>query len=141
MEVITKSDLKFPHRNGRKVINKGTVLEVKKSKVCGLDSYKITTGLYQGYYLDPSSCEVVEDVIYTEKEWNDMENYYLAEIDKEKEQTKRAYEIVSNLSYHLKKKHKEIEKLEYYLGALAKGLNVAGEAMREMRNSSIQKNG
>lgn len=79
---------------------------------------------------------------YSNDEVNSMVDHHAEELKNEKEKTQRAYEIVNNLTLQLCNKNREIQKLEFYLEAMVKGLNVAGEAIREMRNStSAERNG
>lgn len=117
-------------------LDPGLILEVEEIE----KFYEIKQGFFKGSKISKLACEVIEeDKTYTEKQWNDMKTQYIEELDSEKSKTKYAYEIVQNLTIQLCKKNDEIRKLNFYLESLTKGLKVAGEALREMRNNKNQK--
>jgi predicted RNase H-like nuclease (RuvC/YqgF family) len=76
--------------------------------------------------------------VYTEKEWNDMENYYMALLDKEREQKNRAQQHVINLTESIKKKRAEIEQLEYFITSLTLSLKLSSDYVVKLR-SQLQK--
>lgn len=129
MQVKTIIPISF----GGKQIKKGTVFAVEKGSLLGDCVYRITDGNFKDYLIKDDAC-----VLLPEENLEDIKK----QLEEEKAKCRRAYEIVENLTYHLCNKNREIQKLEFYLEALTKGLNVAGEAMRELRKSTIvAKNG
>ncbi len=81
-----------------------------------------------------------KEMTYTQRDFDVIESYYIEKLKRERREKERACEIVNNLTYQLCKKNKEIQKLEYFIDVLTKGMNIAGEAMREMRKT-VKKNG
>jgi hypothetical protein len=70
--------------------------------------------------------------VYTEKQWNDMENYYGARLAKEREQKDRAQQHVINLTESIKKKNDEIEKLNFFLEVSRFGLELAVLGLKDL---------
>ena len=123
------------------MIRKGTIFEVRYLPGNNLinfnQPYQVIEGEFSGTIINrEQAIEIDKEKAYTENEWNDMKSYYLEELDKEREKSGRAYDTIQNLTLQLCKKNKEIEKLEFYLEALAKGMKIAGDTIREMRNKS-----
>jgi hypothetical protein len=128
MKAKTKVDLFF----GEKVIPSGTILNVSPTKENIF--YEILDGPYQGHQYWIHHFEKVE-LTYTEKQWNDMENHYMAELDKVRAKYDRAIILLIDITKQAVKKNKEIEKLEFYVSALTIGLTASSEAITIIRNS------
>lgn len=76
--------------------------------------YQIIDGEFSGIKVPyESAIETEDEITYTQKEWNDMENHYMHELDKEQEQKERAQHLVTNLKAIMKRKNIEIEELEF----------------------------
>ncbi|MCV9884725.1 hypothetical protein [Metabacillus halosaccharovorans] len=81
--------------------------------------YVVKDGFFSGSKIHRCACEVVK-VSYSEKEWNDMENHYLKEIDKEREEKKiLMLEFERKLiNFQLANEEARSQIRKWYLGAL-----------------------
>jgi hypothetical protein len=112
------------------IIPKGTVLNVKINENNAF--YTIIDGPYKGNQYWIHHFDKHEN-LYSEHEWIDMKNQYLTELEKERAAKERAIEMVSSLSTQIVKKNKEIEKLNFFVSALAIGLSASSEAIQAIR--------
>lgn len=96
--------------------------------------YVIKDGFFIGAKVKEEYCKVV-DVRYSEKEWNDMENEYMAALDKEKQEKERAQEIVRELTAQINNKNKEIEKLNFFLECSSLALQVSCQAIETLKGN------
>lgn len=83
--------------------------------------YQIIEGKNSGSIIPREYCiELPKEKTYTEKEWNDLENYYLKELDKEREEKKilmlEFERKLINLQLADEEGRRQIRK--WYLGAL-----------------------
>lgn len=104
MKVKTIMDI-YPHGTNRLRIKKGSLLEVDQMNSPLGTAYRIKSGPFTGTLLASVCCTSVEEKTYTEKEWNDLEKYYLGIRDLLKSQ-KRVLEIELNSA------RKEISRLQ-----------------------------
>lgn len=79
--------------------------------------------------------------VYTEQEWNDMENHYMHQLDIEKARVYRLEQLVSGLTKGIHQNKEENMRLVYFLEVMAEVIEVTSEAFRELRESSIKQNG
>lgn len=71
-------------------------------------NYLVIEGVLKGYILSKEFCEIVkEPKLYTEKEWNDLENYYLSLLDLADEKNDRLTQTVHHLTQIINKKNEE----------------------------------
>jgi hypothetical protein len=127
LKVKSKVDL-FVGANG--IIPKGSVLNVKINENNAF--YTIVDGPYKDNQYWIHHFDEYEN-LYSEKEWNDMENHYMSELDKVQAKYDRAIEMVSSLSIQIVKKNREIEKLDFFVSALTIGLSASSEAIQALR--------
>lgn len=83
--------------------------------------YQIIDGAFLGEMIPRKNCiELPKERSYSEKEWNDLENYYMKELDKEREEKKilmlEFERKLINLQLANEEARRQIRK--WYLGAL-----------------------
>lgn len=117
-------------------IQQGIELPVIKTIKLWFEGYEVTEGKYQGPFIHPDNCEVIPDKkTYTEQEWNDMENYYLKQLDKEREQKESANQLVKELTNKINKKNQEIERLDFFTNVLSGSLKAMTEAFHKVKSA------
>ncbi|PLR93223.1 hypothetical protein [Bacillus sp. T33-2] len=82
--------------------------------------------------------EQQEEKIYTESQWKATEKYYLARLNKEREEKERAQELARALQGQLANKIKELDKLDFFVTALSNTLLLTTEYHR---TGKAQQNG
>ncbi len=138
MEVTTLRDLNQT-TCGR--IKKGEVFKVRKLGNPSLIYpnawvYQIIEGKHSGSRIPPEFClEIEGSRTFTEKEWNDMENEYMAALDKEKQEKERAQQMVRELTAQINNKNKEIEKLNFFLDCSNLALVASCQAIETLREN------
>lgn len=96
--------------------------------------FQIIDGEFSGIKVPyENAIEVENEKTFTEKEWNDMENHYMHEFDKEREQKERAQQLVQELTETIKKKNAEIERLDFCVNVLAGSLQAMTEAFHKLK--------
>ncbi|MFJ7756293.1 hypothetical protein ACQKGI_20125 [Peribacillus muralis] len=105
------------------LIQKGNVYEVRKLQTQNLFqstwSYQIISGKYSGVLIHPQNAiELKALTTYSEKEWNDMENYYMGLLDQEREQKERLIQAVCSLTSSIKNNREVSQKLDSFLVTL-----------------------
>ncbi|MBT2735167.1 hypothetical protein [Bacillus sp. ISL-7] len=68
-----------------------------------------------------------------ETEWKFIEEYYLARLNKEKEQKELAHGLVKSLTATINKKNTEIETLNFCINTLASALKASCEAVHKLK--------
>lgn len=96
--------------------------------------YVVKDGFFKGSKLRKDFCKVV-DIRYSEKEWNDMENEYMAALEKEKQEKERAQQMVRELTAQINNKNKEIEKLTFFLDCSSLALQVSCQAIETLKGN------
>lgn len=101
-------------------ISQGEILKVRVLNIQNLlgDSwvYQIIEGKHSGDRLSPEFCiEIEEEKLYSEKEWNDLKEHHLVQLNKEREQTATFQVLAREMTEKVKEKNKEIEKLSFIL--------------------------
>jgi hypothetical protein len=136
MKVKTIKSIEFLNS----IIPKESELTVYPFNVFGQEKklfYQVREGHYKDYVLDANDCELVpSEKSYSEKDWNEMENYYLAEIEKERNAKNRAIGLLAGVTQQLVKKNKEIENLNFYVSALTIGLTASSEAIQVLKEKA-----
>ncbi|MDF1511079.1 hydrolytic enzyme [Bacillus phage vB_Bacillus_1020A] len=96
--------------------------------------YQIIEGEHSGAIIPrENAIEIENEKIYTEKEWNDLENHYLSLLDKESEKAKRAEDLVMELTKKIEPKNKEIEKLTFFVEMLSTALKASCKAIEALK--------
>lgn len=119
-------------------IHKGEILTVRPypdgSFIKFNRPYQVIEGHFSGATIPLTHCIVLnEEKTYTEKEWNDMENHYMSELDKETAAKERAVDLVTSLSKQMVRKNDEIEKLKFYLEASGLALEATIASIQKMK--------
>lgn len=128
-------------------ISKGTILPVRKitfDQHKDLWAYQVIDGPHLGLgivcnSLDTTVVELPQEKAYTEKQWNEREDYYIAQLDREREQKKRAQELVNGLTEKLNAKNKQIQVLDSCVNILALVAKQAAVTIEKLRNLEIEK--
>lgn len=68
-----------------------------------------------------------------ESEWETIEAYYIARLNKEKESKELAHRLVNSLTEQIKQKNTEIEKLNLCINTLAGALKVSCEEFLKLK--------
>jgi hypothetical protein len=105
-------------------IKKGDILKVRIFSRVPFEfnaPYQVVEGTYSGIIIPREYCiELPKEKTYTEKEWNDLENHYMKELDKEREEKKvlmlEFERKLINLQLANEEARSQIRK--WYLGAL-----------------------
>ncbi|PAE21989.1 hypothetical protein CHH80_03585 [Bacillus sp. 7504-2] len=96
--------------------------------------FQIIEGEHSGVIIPrENAIEIENEKIYTEKEWNDLENHYLSLLDKESEKAKRAEDLVMELTKKIEPKNKEIEKLTFFVEMLSTALKASCKAIEALK--------
>lgn len=99
-------------------IGRGAILPVRKISKDEKDAsiYQVIEGPHIGTILNSWSNDFLEmddeEKKYTEKQWNDLENYYLAKLDKERESKELMQGLLQQSTMTINRKNVEIEKLQ-----------------------------
>lgn len=97
---------------------------------------------FMGEFLPVEHClEQPEEQTYTEKEWNDMENYYLSLLDKEREKKKNCHKLIDGLTEQINQKNREIEKQNFFVEALSLSLELGCAEIKKLREQRKAQNG
>ncbi len=109
--------------NNSIMIHKGSIFPARIFSTSPLQfnaPYQIIDGPHSGVIVQREACiEVKEDVkVLSESDWKVREDYYLARLNKEKEEKERAQQLTRELTEQIRLKNKEITKLEFFLNAL-----------------------
>ncbi|MFE4523450.1 hypothetical protein ACFRCQ_15275 [Cytobacillus firmus] len=99
--------------------------------------YVVKDGFFAGCKIHKCACEVVKPT-YSEKEWNDMENHYMAALDKERQEKERAQQMVHELTVQINNKNKEIEKLNFFVECSNLALRASCQAIETLKESKIK---
>lgn len=126
-------------------VESGTVLKVRALSDRILDfnpRYQIIEGLLSGEFI-PKECiiRVEEEKKFTEKQWNDMENHYMKQLEDEKAKSERLESIISGLTEGLNQDKEEINRLGFYLEATSTAVLRLAETILDLKESSIKQNG
>ncbi|MBU5406655.1 hypothetical protein KQI08_12185 [Paraeggerthella hongkongensis] len=98
--------------------------------------FQIIEGEHSGIIVPREYCILVEEQKkYSEREWNDMENEYMAALDKETREKERAQQIVRELTAQINNKNKEIEKLTFFLNCSSLALRASCQAIETLKGN------
>jgi hypothetical protein len=131
VKVEVLENVYFPLGN---VIEKGEILKVIETNFLGTPSYKVVEGKFTDCILRINNAVKIDEEIYTEKQWNDMENYYMSELDKVRAAKERAQELVKGLTETLKHKNNQIDTLDSCVNVLAFIVKYSAEAIEKIKN-------
>jgi hypothetical protein len=124
------------------IIPKGEICTVRvfsKTPVQFNAPYQVIDGNYSGHFIPREYCiDHPEEKTYSLKALQKIENYHIANFEKERQAKDRAIELVTNLSKQMVKKNAEIEKLEFCVSALSIGLSASSEAIAILRETAKQ---
>lgn len=115
MKVKLLKDIEFPYLAGKISILKGNEFLVRDVNIFGKPCYQVTDGKYKSLFIQADACELLDDKMYSEKEWNDMENHYLVLLDKEREKNDRLIQAVSSLTKSIVNNREVSQKLDSFL--------------------------
>lgn len=126
--------------SSKKVIQTGEVLNVRvypDGNLLGFNRpFQVIEGEFSGCVIPLDACiKLEEEKTYTEKQWNDLENYYLAKLDKGREQTAIFQGLARDLTDKVKDKNKEIEKLNFFLEATSTALVAACQSIEILKEN------
>ncbi|MCM3411486.1 hypothetical protein [Metabacillus litoralis] len=105
-------------------IRTGVVLEARLFTTVPIQfnaPYQVIAGKYSGHIIPREYCiELPKERTYSEKEWNELENYYMGELDKEREEKKIIMLEFERKLINLKSIDQEARTQirKWYLGAL-----------------------
>jgi hypothetical protein len=124
-------------------LQKGTIFEVRVFSELPLQfnaPFQIIDGDHSGIIIPREYCIEVKDETkaLTESDWKAREDYYLARLNKEKEEKERAQQLIRDLTEQLKLKNKEIGKLEFFLNALRQTVIFFAFNNKEMKEYNQQ---
>lgn len=118
---------------------KNSVLSVRKISATADDvTYQITDGSSAGMILVCDIfdfTEIENEAIYSEKEYNNLKEFYLEELKKEKEQTHLFQSLARDMANKVKEKNKEIERLNFFLESSSIALMASCEALERLKET------
>lgn len=127
--------------SSRQLIKKGETFEVRILNTANLINpnawvYQIIEGKYSGARLSPEFClEIENSRTFTEKEWDGLVKSYMGDIEREREEKKRAQQMVHELTAQINNKNKEIEKLNFFLNCSNLALVASCQAIETLREN------
>lgn len=120
MEVKIIKELKV---NKGRLINIGQILPVRyfpDGLLLSVNrSYQVIEGEFSGCTIPKEYCiEINQEKTFSEKEWNDMENHYLKQLDYERQKNERLIQAVASLTAAIKNNMEVSQKLDAFLVTL-----------------------
>lgn len=122
-------------------INKGEILNVRDITCLGQPVYQVTEGKFAYCVIPKEYCKEYVEKTYTEKQWNDLENYYLGLLDREREQKERAQKLVKDLTDQINKKNDETERLNFFVNILSGALRFSIKEITKLKELEKANNG
>lgn len=120
-----------------KVLGAGGVYEARRLASTPLQfgaPYQIIEGEFSGVTVPLENAMLFDEAkSYSEKQFKEVENYYRAKLEKERELKNKAQDALIQMSKEVVKKNKEIEKLDFYVTVLSNVLFASSEAIQVLR--------
>lgn len=118
-----------------KVLGAGGVYEARRLASTPFQlGYQIIEGELSGVTVPLENAMLFDEAkSYSEKQFKEVENYYRAKLEKERELKNKAQDALIQMSKEVVKKNKEIEKLDFYVTVLSNVLFASSEAIQLLR--------